>query len=174
MTTFRDQVMDALLARLRLKCGTTFLHYSRRFMTWDQMVQNLQESRPIRQPALFLYDGIGLGGGMDNVDSRSRATPSVVTLRRTIVIYNRFPGGTIPSGPDAITPGGTIFYPLIESIEDNAMVSDTPSQNALTLGGLVSHCEIVGDIHYVTPDIDPSGQGMCTVPVSIMLLPKSR
>lgn len=175
-TSFRDQVMDALLASLRTRCGTTFKYYSRKFMTWQDMIQNRQAAKGvIRQPALFLYDGIGFGGGVDNVDQRGRSGPAVVTMSRTIVVYATPPDIGQPGGrvaePEA---GGTIFYPLIESLEDDGFVSDSPSQNVFTLGGLVSHCWISGDIHFVTPDIDVSGQGMMTVPVSIMLLPKSR
>lgn len=173
MTSFRDQVMDALLARLRSKCGTNFRTYSRRFMTWEQMVQNITDARgSVPQPACFLYDGMGLGGGTDTTEQRGRG-PSVITMNRSIVIYNRFPGGTVPVGADATTPGGTIFYPLVESIENDAMAADSAQLNTLTLGGLVSHCWIEGQTWFVTPDIDPSGQGMCVIPVSIRLLPRA-
>lgn len=175
MTSRRDTIMDALLEHLRAECGRTFLYYSRRFITWERLVQSVQAGKPvIRQPALFLFDGVGLGGGTDTFVSKTRASPPLVTLSKTIVIYAQLPGGGTPNGPDGLTPGGEVFNPLIEAIEA-AMRPDSVSENALTLGGLVSQVELIGDSMMMTGEIDDQqGQGMLTMPVKIMMYPSSQ
>lgn len=178
MTALYDTVSDALLARLVAQCGDTFSYYSRRFLLWEQVVQMTNANQPvIRQPALFLFDGVGLGGGKTRYDPRQRATPTVRTLDKTIVIYARLPragpdSGTpdtgFPGGYDYATPGGTVFYPLIQSIE-TALIADDLSQGTLMLGGLVTHCWLEGDGVVITGETDPDGQGMATLPVRIMI-----
>jgi hypothetical protein len=175
MTVLREQVMDALMAYLRAGCGTTFSYYSRRFMMWEKVAAALQQNPPLAMPALFLYDGMGLGGGLDYFDARGRASPTVVTLHRTIVIYATLPDGGTSQGQDGTTPGGTVFHPLIESVENCLAVPDSQSQNTLTLGGLVSHCWLEGDGLMMTGELDDvRGQGMQTLPVKIMLYPRSQ
>lgn len=168
--------MDALLAYLRAQCGTTFLYYSRRFITWEQMLQNITAGKPvIRQPALFLFDGVGLGGGTDQFDPRGRGSPGVVTLSKTIVIYATLPGGGSPAGPSGLVPGGEVFNPLIEAVEEAMATPDSASQNCLTIGGLVSHCWLEGNGMMMTGEIDETaGQGMLTLPVKIMMYPFSQ
>jgi len=185
MTSFRDTVMDTLLARLKDACGDSFKYYSRRFWTWEQMLASRQQGdSPISLPALFLYDGVGLGGGVDKVEPRGRASPSVITMKRTIVIYAEYPGTGTPGGPSSEPgPGSTPFNDLVETILNDGFANDSASQNACTLStpdnkaayptGLVSHCWVEGDILYITPDIDPTGLGMVGIPISVMLYPNS-
>lgn len=171
--TFQDRVMDTLLARLQSRCGKTFAQYTRRMRDWQQVVAEIEGGEPLKQPMLILFDGVGLGGGYNNIAQRGRGTPSVTTMSRTIVVYARIPDGSTPQGPKGPQmPGGTTLYELYESIE-GAFAPDDLSQNVLTLGGLVSHCWIEGDVFYVTGETDPQGQGMLTVPVKIMLYPNS-
>jgi hypothetical protein len=162
MSTY-EPIMTALLAMLQTNCGATFSGYHRRFMTWEAVIA---ATPAILQPALFLYDGVGLGGGKTRYHERGRGRPPVRVISRTIVVYAQTPGGGTPGGPDATTAGGTVFGPLAESIE-NAFVPD--SEGAVTLGRTVSHAWIEGDSFWITPDIDPQGQGMLTVPVQIMI-----
>lgn len=168
-TTDYDEIMDALLVFLRASCGDLFNYYSRRLLFWEEVAQKLTETDsavPIRLPALFLFDGIGFGGGRISFESRSRGVPSVRIMYRTIVVYAAIPGGFTPDGPDAVTPGGTVFNPLMTAIE-NAFAPD--SEGTLTLGGLVSHCSIEGEVHWITGEIDRQGLCMMTVPVQIMI-----
>lgn len=175
----REQIMDALLARLQTLCGDTFLTYSRRFIMWEQIAQAMQNGaaitpngQPLRQPALMLFDGMGLGGGIDRYAPKSRSLPPIVTLFKTIVIYAQIPGGDTPQGPDFTTPGGTVFNPLIESVAVAVGTPDDAASGANTLGGLVSHCWLEGDGLMMTGEIDPGeGQGMVTLPVRIMMYP---
>ena len=165
MSTY-EPIMTALLALLQAKCGGTFQTYKRRFVMWEQLAQQVPA---IAQPALFLFDGVGLGGGRIKYAQKQRGLPPRRTLLRTIVLYAQIPGGGTPGGPDATTPGGTVLGPLAESVEAALATVDDPVQGTLTLGGLVSHCWIEGDGHWVVGDIDPNGQGMVTIPVNIMV-----
>ena len=170
-TSIYEQIMVALLAVIKTNCGSTFVTYSRRLKTWEQMIQDLQNGQPtVKQPALYLYDGVGLGGGRVKYEPRGRGSPGVRILERSIVIYAMFPGGGTPRGIDSTTAGGTIFAPLVDAIElaFSPEVGDGPG-GTLTLGGLVSHCWIEGESIWITPDIDQNGQGMLTFPVRIMI-----
>lgn len=168
----REQVMNRILADLHDFCGTAFRTYSRRFMTWEDVVQSYTNGVPLNQPALFLYDGVGFGGGVDSFDPGAGfGTPTVVTLMRTIVIYATLPGGGSPQGPDGTTPGGSVLHPLIELVMQ-ALAQNDPSIGTNTLGGLVSHCWIKGDTLLVTGEIDlTQGQGMATIPLEIKMYP---
>jgi hypothetical protein len=135
---------------------------------WENLIQSIQNgAAPFQQPAMLLYDGVGFGGGHTTFEQRGRGRPPVRIMHRTIVIYAQLPGSGTPQGPDATTPGGTVFAPLSEAIE--GVFQQVDSEGALTLGGLVSHCWLQGDSHWLTPDIDPGGQGMLTLPVQIMI-----
>lgn len=168
-STLYDPIMDALLALLQTRCGNTFATYSRRFLTWEALIQVLQSNpQAVPQPALFLYGGPGLGGGTTKYIQAGR-TPARRELARTIVIYAQIPGGGTPAGKDATTPGDSVFYPLIEAVEAALEPSPSDSLAVVTLGGLVTHCWIEGDGVIVPGDIDPTGQGMATLPVNILL-----
>lgn len=168
----REQIMEAILASLRSFCGTAFRTYSRRFMTWEDVVQSYTNGAPLNQPALFLYDGVGFGGGTENFDpGASFGTPTIVTLMRTIVIYATLPGGGTPQGPDGTTPGGSVLHPLVELVME-ALAQNDPTMGTNTLEGLVSHCWVKGDVMLVTGEIDAAqGQGMATLPVEIKMYP---
>lgn len=169
-STIYEPIMAALFALLQSKCGSTFQTYSRRFLTWEMLLQQLQSSpQVLPQPALFLFGGAGLGGGTTGYVQGGR-TPSKRTLKRTIVIYAQLPGGSEPAGSDVSTPGDAVFYPLIESVEAALEPDPANSFGVVTLGGLVTHCWIEGDGVIVTGELDPTqGQGMATVPVNILL-----
>lgn len=164
-----EPIMNALAAILTTALVPgTFRIVSRRFVMWEQLLQNIQSGiEPFKQPALLIYDGVGFGGGHVKYEQRGRGRPPVRVMSRTLVIYAQLPGGGSPGGPDATTPGGTVFAPLAEAIE--GVFAAVDSEGALTLGGLVSHCWLDGEAHWLTPDIDPQGQGMMTMPVQIMI-----
>jgi hypothetical protein len=164
-----EPIATALFAKLNAALVPGVFRYtSRRLLIWEDLLQSIQlGSVPFQQPAMFLFDGVGFGGGRIKVEQRGRGRPPVRIMSKTIVIYAQLPGAGTPAGRDATTPGGTVFGPLQEAVENVFLQVD--SENALTLGGLVSHCWIEGDCHWVTADIDPGGQGMMTIPVQIML-----
>lgn len=162
--------MTALLALLQAQLVPgVFRQVQRRMVTWEQLQQDVQQGiLPFPQPALILFDGAGLGGGKTRYEERGRGRPTVRIISRTIVCYAQMPGGNTPSGIDHTTPGGSVFAPLVEAIEGVFQTRDQDGA-ALTLGGLVSHAWLEGDSVWVTGDIDPTGQGMFTMPVQIMV-----
>lgn len=164
-----EPVMNALLALLRAQLQPgVFRTVQRRMVTWQQLVTDIQSGViPFPQPALILYDGVGLGGGTTRYEQRQR-TLTVRVLSRTLIVYAQLPGGNTPSGIDHDTPGGSVFAPLVEAIEGVFQTRDQQGA-ALTLGGLVSHAWIEGESMWITGDIDPSGQGMLTIPINIMM-----
>jgi len=134
---------------------------------WEQLAQ--MQTPLIRQPALFLFDGVITGdSGAIRYDRTALSVPSKREMQKTIVIYAQLPERPNANGIDATTPGGDVFYPLIEAIE-SALEPGVEPQGALTLGGRVFHCWIEGVSYMFTGDIDPEGQGMAIVPVRIML-----
>lgn len=163
-----EPIANAFLAFIQANCASTFTTIQRRFITWENMLQLIQNNNAPKMPALMLYDGVGFGGGKVEYQPRGRGTPGVRIMWRTIVIYARADGAATPSGQDATTPGGTLFAPLVESVEA-AFDAATDSEGAVTLGRTVSHCWISGESFWLTPDIDPSGLGMLTIPCQIML-----
>lgn len=164
-----EPIMNALLALLQAQLTPgTFRTFTRRYLPWETLVSDLgQGNQPFVQPALILYDGVGFGGGKTRFEQRGRGRPPVRIISRTIIVYAQLPGGSTPSGVDRDTPAGSVFGPLSEAIEGVFLTTD--SENALTLGGLVSHCWIEGDSHWVTGDIDQYGQGLMTIPVQMMV-----
>lgn len=175
-STTYDPIMNALLAYLQANIpANTFYTFARGFVMWEQVSQLINGLPIMRQPALWLYDGMGAGGGKITYDRKSRSLPPIRIMDRTIVIYAQSPAiGSQPGGqgggPVDLTQsggGGPILHPLIEVVE--AALSIPDKEGALTLGGLVSHCWLQGDAHLLTPDISPDGQGMATLPVRIMV-----
>jgi len=177
----REQVMIALLAQLQKQCGRAFNTYSRAFIPiadlWRQLGTNQQQASGTLPlfPALFLYDGVGFGGsGIDEWQQRknSRGIPYIRTLERTIVIYARKTGAGLPSGPTGdptISPGSTNLQNLTETVENALTAYDNAVDRYLSLGGLVQHCWIEGHGVMIPGDTDPSGLGMQTLPIKIMM-----
>jgi hypothetical protein len=163
-------IMDALLTLLKTNCGTAFQTYSRRLVMWEQLAQSLQNGgSQIRQPALYLFDGMIVPeSGMINYDRTQRSVPNKREIQRAIVIYAQIPGGGTPAGIDQTTAGGDVLYPLIEAVEN--AIEPTPNEyGAQTLGGLVYHCWLQGKAYTFSGDIDPQGQCMAILPVKMLI-----
>jgi len=166
-----EPVMNGILALLQaaLMPGT-FRYMARGIVLTEELDQIILQNMPLpfRQPALFLFDGIGWGGGKTIYHRSGRGMPAKRTLLRTIVCYAQFPGAGTPGGPDGtVQSGGTIFAPLVEAVE--AALEPSPGEPAITLGGLVSHVWIEGESHWLTAEIFPNGQGVFTIPVNIVV-----
>jgi hypothetical protein len=174
-STVYAPIMNALLALLKVQCGTLFQTYTRRLVMWEQLAQSLQSGGTlIRQPYLCLFDGtITTDSGTIRYHRQGMGVPARREMDKTIVIYAQLPsisaaGNITAAGIDSFTPGGDIFYPLIEAVE-SALEPHVEPQGALTLGGKVFRCWIEGNSYMFPGDIDPNGQGMAIVPVKIML-----
>ncbi len=171
MSNIYDDSMIALLARLQTKCGAAFKSYNRGILLYDDMIQRLTNPEAggpaMVFPQLWLYEGVGLGGGtVEFVPVRGAGAKR--TMSRTIVMYDRKPNGNTPAGADGTATGMIQLNPLLQLVVD-AFAPDTPSLNTLTLGNLVSHCWIEGEVYSIPGDIDPSGLAMQTVPVKILI-----
>lgn len=165
--TTREQVMVALLKRIESIAGGQFATYGRKCILWPDLVALYQQNGAPLFPALYTYDGVGYGGGVNTWTQRGKGLPVVRSFSVTLVIYNR-------QGQSSPAAGASILTPLIELVE-LAFQPDDLSQNTLTLVsqlgqlGKVSHCWLEGDGHTIPGDIDPSGIAMQTIPVRIML-----
>lgn len=173
-----DPIMDALLAYLRTQIpANTFLSFQRGIVMWPELSRIANGNPVVRQPALFLYDGVGFGGGKTHYQHQNRVVPAIRTMSRTIVIYAKtptaggFPGGTTGglAVQNTTTSQATLLHPLIEAVETAVGTPDDASRGTLTLGGLVAYCRIEGEGMVISPDIDENGQGMATLPVEIRL-----
>lgn len=163
-----EPIAAALLTMLQTRCGATFATYSRRFLTWENMKESRQAGNAIAQPALFLYEGVGFGGGSIKIEPGG-ANPSKRTMSMDLVIYAQMAGGGTPGGISATDIGASVFYPLYESIENAFEAEELNSYGMPRLGGLVQRCWIEGDVHLLVGDIDPDGQGMMTVPIKTLI-----
>jgi hypothetical protein len=172
-----ENVMDALLAYLKAQIpSNTFLTYRRGIVLWPELSKTVGGTPVIRQPALFLFDGVFLsGGGVIRYQHPYRAVGPVRTLTRTICLYARTPvAGSLPGGftgglavQNTTTSQASILHPLLEAVETAISTPDDPARNTLTLGGLVAYCRVEGEGILVSPDIDEEGQGMATLPIEI-------
>ena len=137
-STVYEPIMEGVLQLLQdaLMPGT-FRYMARGIIPWEQVDQMISGNitLPFRQPALFLFDGIGYGGGKTQYERRGRGMPPKRVLMRTIVVYAQFPGAGTPTGPDGTVPsGGTIFAPLVEAIEA-ALEPPPGEERAARVGG---------------------------------------
>jgi hypothetical protein len=76
----REQIMNALVARLTALCGASFATYSRALQTWENLVSSIQNNGTVPDfPALYLFDGWGFGGGKDTWTRQGRGMPPTRT-----------------------------------------------------------------------------------------------
>ena len=66
---------------------------------------------------------------------------------------------------DGLTPGKVENNLILDAIED--ALRPPPGQETQTLGGLVHHCWIEGDVFRDSGDLD--GQGCITVPIRVLV-----
>lgn len=172
MSNIFDDIALAMVALMTTRCGATFKSYKRGVLLYDDVIQQLTNP-PVGGPGVvfpqfWYYEGVGLGGGTITYDRSAPATPVKRTISSTIVIYGLKDGANTPSGANNAQAGNVILNPLF-SVVEAAFAPDQPSFNRLTLGGLVSHCWIEGEVYTIPGDIDPSGLAMQTIPVKILI-----
>lgn len=106
----------------------TFKVSSRRFRHWGTMAAT-------DQPALFMTQG-------REVPQQSRGKPAVWTMHADLWVYAN-------AGNDESVIVSSLLNPIIDAIEAAFVpASAGVSGNAQTLGGLVSHCWIDGEVEY--------------------------
>ena len=117
----RESVMAALFERVAALDG--FASASRRLRHWSDVAAG-------EQPALFMTQRSG--GLVEQV----RGQPARLTLRADLYVYVRTGEDVLPA---------TVLNGLLDAIAA-ALASDVPHDPAQTLGGLVHHCWIDGEI----------------------------
>lgn len=178
MSNIFDDVAVAFTTLMQSRCGAAFKSYNRGVKLYQDVIDDI--GKPIDGPGnvfpqFWFYEGVGLGGGtieyapapMRGVGGPQSGT-SKRTMSRTIVMYDLKPKANTPEGADGSVTGMLQLNPLLAIVEA-AMVPDAPSFGTLTLGGLVAHCWIEGEVYSIPGDIDPSGLAMQTVPVKILI-----
>lgn len=94
---------------------------------------------------------------------RRRGLPTIWTLHPVLFLYVRTNAQNDPTQIPAL-----ILNPLLDAIE-GALEVDDLINNACTLGGLVSHCAIDGDIEIFQGD--QGDEEVATIPLSILTSP---
>ncbi|WP_374335584.1 hypothetical protein [Leeia sp.] len=138
----REAIYSALFARLTTVPGLVVC--SRRLRHWTDV-------RAAEQPALFMAQGSEQAVPGDPV----RGLPTQWTLQVDVYLYARTDGGLAP---------GTVMNPLLDALEA-ALKPDNAMQRCQTLGGLVEHCWIEGELE--TDEGTLGDQAVCIVPVRI-------
>jgi hypothetical protein len=143
MAASREAIMQALFA---LVAGSaSFVTASRRLKIWSDVPAS-------EKPALFMYQK------NDEYKGSERHLPPTVTMNVDLYIY------TAPGLDSGIIPA-SLLNPLIDAAE--AVLRPGPGAGGRqTLGGLVSHCYIDGNILKEPGDLD--GDGVAVIPVKIL------
>jgi len=86
---------------------------------------------------LFLFDGIGYGGGKTTYERRGRGMPPKRVLMRTIVVYAQFPARERLAAPT----DGAVGRNHLRAVGggDRGDAGAFTWGTAITLGGLISH-----------------------------------
>lgn len=146
----RKEIMIALFDLLRTASGVEWKTASRRLRHWSEVDRNAR-------PALFLSEN---GGERMNHPSETLTTREI---QPTIVVYT-----WAPKDNEALVPADQL-NDILEAIE----TALTPAGRDLalfgrqTLGGLVSHVFINGEIEKDPGDMDEDG--ILIVPLSVLV-----
>lgn len=150
MNQARKPIFDALetlMAGVSWGSGTKFKLVSQRMKAPNEVSQE-------QMPACFLYSP------RESIVRQGERLPMATTLHVDIYIY--FNSGQSPTA----IPCEEVN--LVLDAVDAAFKADLdPSRQVCTLGGLVSHCWVEGEIEKVPGDMD--GIGLAIVPVHILV-----
>jgi hypothetical protein len=149
----REPIWAALLVLLRKIPNAQFVTTSR------QHVQPPQLSAE-QQPALFIVEV------RETRAPRPAGTPVKLTLNAFLIVYFQAPPPLIDDIGAETVIGATQLNALLLAI-DTALLPDNIVTGKLTLGGLVEHCWLEGDV-----DMDPgikTSQGAAILPLKILV-----
>lgn len=137
----REDIYIALFQRL--SACAEFITASRRMRHWSDVA-------PADQPALFQCEP-------RQIAQRSPGLDTVWLLPVDAYVY-------VNTGADRDMAPGRIMNPLLDAISA-ALAPDNPMTNKCTLGGLVVHCWIEGEIE--TDEGALGDQGVAIIPIVI-------
>lgn len=118
----------AFFAALTLGGTPAFKLATRKGKHWDDVAGE-------DQPALLMVQG-------SETAQKRKGLPTIWTARAQLLVYVR----TNAQSDDSVIPS-QLLNPLVDAIEA-ALTPDDISNDACTLGGLVSHCAIEGEVKY--------------------------
>lgn len=147
----REQIADALLARLKLATLPLSVNGALQFVTADRRLQMYDSVPAGDQPALFQVEHD------EQYEQPGRGIPPKRILSISIFCYARAEIGA--------TLGATIVNSMLAAIEA-ALAPDDPPGTACTLGGLVSWVRIEGRVFKDPGDLDQ--QALLIVPLRVM------
>lgn len=139
----------AYFAALTVGGSPAFLKATRRLDTWENVGKE-------EQPALLMQQ-------RREVANYRKGLPTIWTLDVALFLY-------IHTGADndkTLIPS-QILNPLLDAIE-NSLTIDDHSNNACTLGGLVSHCAISGSVEIFQGNL--GDEEVAIVPLNILVTP---
>jgi len=145
----REIILTALFERLSsvsfdqpVRGATGFVSMSRRLRHWADVPK-------IERPALFMV----CHG--ESVTYRSENTPAYAKFSVKLFIYI--------DGSDKTTTPDTDISVILDALD--VALSPGPGEQRLTLGGIVSHCRLDGEILRDPGDMDDDG--LIVVPISV-------
>jgi len=148
----REPIYAAILAffsALTVGGAPAFKLATRKLKTWE-------DCSPEDQPALLLRQVNELG-------ERRKGLPTKWTGHVALCLYVHTGAQT----DDTVIPS-TLLNPLVDAIEAAITVDDF-NTNSATLGGLVSHCAINGDIEYFEGTL--GDEAVAIVPIDFVTSP---
>lgn len=137
----RETILQALF--LLLTRGGRFETVGRRLILWTQVAA---------QPALFLRH-VG-----DSYSPHATRLPPRIVMHCEIWLYSN-------AGQDPDAAPEIALNILLDAVE--TLLRPLPGREAQTLGGLVTHCWIEGQVEIHPGDLD--GQAIAIVPVKILV-----
>lgn len=143
MTASREAIYSALFDLV--SGSAAFKTKGRRLKLWTDV-------NAAAKPALFVAQR-----GQTYVQG-SEATPQKVTLKADIFVYTNV-------GKDANVVPATQLNDLVDAVD--AALAGSVVTGRQTLGGLVAHCWIEGEVMIDPGDID--GDGVAVIPVRILI-----
>lgn len=149
----REAIWAALFALLQAKVGASYVTFGRHHVQPPTLPEELQ-------PALFLVQM------RETRAPRPVGTPVKLTLSGYIILYVQTPAPLLDEIGSETVLGATLLNTMFQGIDD-ALQPDDPTTGKLTLGGLVSHCWIEGDV-----DMDPgiyTQQGAAIIPIKMLV-----
>ena len=150
LSVSRETVLAALFAKLSSATFTEvggaseFVTSSRRLRLWSDVPAG-------QRPAMFMTDH------HETPSYRSENTPALVTISVEVFVY-------IDSSDPSSVPS-TDLNNILDGLD--AAIAPGPGEQRQTLGGLVSHCRVEGQILKDPGDLD--GDGLLIVPILVML-----
>lgn len=149
----REPIWEALFALFKAKVGADYVTMSRHHVQPPALPQEMQ-------PAFFLVQM------RETRAPRPAGTPVKLTLNGYIILYFQAPSQMLEDIGAETVLGSTTLNAMFKGIDD-ALQPDNPMTGKLTLGGLVDHCWIEGDV-----DMDPgiySQQGAAILPIKMLV-----